>query len=210
MAGTLQRTLMLFALMACSSAAFAQSGRTWVDPPAQDGAQPQASTPPATPDTGPTNAADPKPAAASSSQAPGAANEQAGQSNENLHPQTPSGDAPAKPAVKNQTSRKAVAERRSRAPTGQAAASSRTSPRNGMIASRREPSAGRRIAVTRREGRSAAGPRGTRFGRAQGAPGSRLEVMNLRTIQFPDGRRVTILTRPNPDAMSELTRPPGY
>jgi hypothetical protein len=210
MAGTLQRTLMLFALMAFSSAAFAQSGRTWVDPPAQDGAQPQASPPPATPDAGPTNAADPKPAAASPSQAPGPAYQQAGQSNENLRPQAPSGDATAKPAVKNQSSRKVVAERRSRGPTGRAAASSRTFSRNGTIASKRESSAGSRIAAIRREGRSAASPRGPRFGRAQGAPGSRLEVMNLRTIQFSDGRRVTILTRPERDAMSELTRPPGY
>jgi len=34
--------------------------------------------------------------------------------------------------------------------------------------------------------------------------------MSLRTIEFPDGRRITILTKPSPGAMSEMARPPGY
>jgi hypothetical protein len=32
--------------------------------------------------------------------------------------------------------------------------------------------------------------------------------MTLRTIEFPDGRRVQILTRPRPEAMSELMEAP--
>lgn len=206
MTGNLPRLLTLFALLASTSAAFAQSGRTWIDPPTQDGAQPQTSVPASTPDGAPATAVDSKPASAGSSQAPGVDFEQAGQSNGNLQPRRPSGDPPAQSAIKNQAPQKAVAERRSRTPSRKAA----TSSRNETVASKRGRSTSGGIAATRREGRSATGPRSTRFGRAQTRPGSRLEVMNLRTIQFPDGRRVTILTRPDPDALSEMARPPGY
>jgi hypothetical protein len=46
--------------------------------------------------------------------------------------------------------------------------------------------------------------RNTREERVRQGLNSGLEVMNLRTIEFPDGRRVQILTRPRPGSMSEL------
>jgi hypothetical protein len=36
--------------------------------------------------------------------------------------------------------------------------------------------------------------------------GEPLEVMNLRTIEFPDGRRIQVLTRPDPETLSEVLR----
>jgi hypothetical protein len=207
MAGHLQRLLTLFAVVASASAAFAQSGRPWVDPPVQDGAQPQTSAPAATPNAAPASTADPKPAAALPGQAP--ADEQTKQSTESARPQTPSSDPSASSGGKSRTSQKAETERRAPIPSPRAA-SRKSSPRTEAIASRRGSSTRGSIAASRSEGRSTARSQGTRLGRVQAGPGNRLEVMNLRTIQFPDGRRVTILTRPNPDATSGLIRPPGY
>jgi hypothetical protein len=210
MAGHLQRLLTLFALVASTSTAFAQSGRPWVDPPTQDGARPETSPPATAPDAAPTSTVDPKPAAAFPRQAPVAADEQGRKSNGNIQRQVPSGDASAKPVIRNEVAQEAVTERGARTKSRKAIALPKAPARNTTLSSRRGPSTRDGSTVTRRESRSAAGPRSTRFGRAQGMPGPRLEVMNLRTIQFPDGRRVTILTKPNPDAIPELTRPPGY
>jgi hypothetical protein len=44
----------------------------------------------------------------------------------------------------------------------------------------------------------------TREDRVKRGIDSGLELMTLRTIEYPDGRRVQILTRPDPGAMSEL------
>jgi hypothetical protein len=45
------------------------------------------------------------------------------------------------------------------------------------------------------------GGRGVRqFGSVQEAVDAGYVVMNLRTIEYPDGRRVQILTRPDPRA----------
>jgi outer membrane biosynthesis protein TonB len=46
--------------------------------------------------------------------------------------------------------------------------------------------------------------RSTREERVRRGIDSGLELMTLRTIEYPDGRRVQILTRPDPGAMSEL------
>jgi hypothetical protein len=35
-----------------------------------------------------------------------------------------------------------------------------------------------------------------------------LEVRNLRTIVFADGRRITVLTRPDPETMRNLLEEP--
>jgi hypothetical protein len=46
--------------------------------------------------------------------------------------------------------------------------------------------------------------------RARDSEASNLEVMNLRTIEFPDGRRIQILTRPDRRTLSELPDEPGW
>jgi hypothetical protein len=45
---------------------------------------------------------------------------------------------------------------------------------------------------------------GTRSARLRDGVNSGLEVMSLRTIEFPDGRRVDVLVRPSPRALSRL------
>ncbi|WP_445503626.1 hypothetical protein [Microvirga sp. G4-2] len=50
--------------------------------------------------------------------------------------------------------------------------------------------------------------RSTRAARVREGLNSGLEVMTLRTIEFPDGRRIQILTKPRPGAMSELLDTP--
>ncbi|WP_201863187.1 hypothetical protein [Microvirga soli] len=50
--------------------------------------------------------------------------------------------------------------------------------------------------------------RATRYGSAQEGIDAGLEVMRLRTIQLPDGRRIEVLTRPNQDIAGGL--PDGY
>lgn len=209
MAGHFQRLLTLFAVVVSASAASAQSGRPWVDPPVQDGAQPQMSTPATAPNAAPASPVDPKPAATLPNQAPVGADEQTKQSTKSARPQTPSSDLSAPSGGKSRTSQKTETERRTPIPSPRAA-SRKSSPRTEAMTSRRGSSTRGSIAASRSESRSTARSQGTRLGRAQAGPGTRLEVMNLRTIQFPDGRRVTILTRPNPDATSGLIRPPGY
>ena len=209
MAGHLQRLLTLFAVVASASAAFAQSGRPWVDPPIQDGAQPQTSPPAAAPNAAPASTVDRQPAAALPGQAPVAADEQTKQSTENARSQAPSGDPTARSGGKSRTSQKAEIERRTPVPSPKAA-SPQSSRRTGTMTSRRGSSTRSSIAATRSEGRSAGRSQGTRIGRVQGGSGTRLEVMNLRTIEFPDGRRVTFLTKPNPEATPGPVRPPGY
>ena len=73
--------------------------------------------------------------------------------------------------------KKVVAERKLRRPTREASVSSRASQQQ---------------------------PRMTRDERVRRGLDSGLELMTLRTIEYPDGRRVQILTRPSPSAMSEL------
>lgn len=79
-----------------------------------------------------------------------------------------------KPAVKP-APKKAVAEKKVRRPTREASVSPRASKQ-----------------------------RTTREDRVKRGIDSGLELMTLRTIEYPDGRRVQILTRPDPGAMSEL------
>jgi hypothetical protein len=50
--------------------------------------------------------------------------------------------------------------------------------------------------------------RSARAARVREGLNSGLQVMTLRTIEFPDGRRVQILTRPEPETMSELLGSP--
>jgi hypothetical protein len=85
-----------------------------------------------------------------------------------------------KPAAKP-VLKKAVVERKVRRPTREASVPSRASQEQ--------------LRMTREE-------------RVRRGLDSGLELMTLRTIEYPDGRRVQILTRPSPSAMSELLEAP--
>ena len=37
-----------------------------------------------------------------------------------------------------------------------------------------------------------------------------LEIMNLRTIELPDGRRIRILTKPDPETVRRVLARPGF
>jgi len=50
--------------------------------------------------------------------------------------------------------------------------------------------------------------RGMRYGSVQEGLDAGLQVMRLRTIQLPNGRRIEVLTRPDQDIASGL--PDGY
>ncbi len=206
----LPRLLMILALLASASAASAQTERPWVDPPSEAGAQAQPPVPSVTTRPESTRAADPPPVAASPGPASNNAREQAVESEEASRSPAPSADLPSQPEIKNQPSKNAVAGRKMQSPSRRTAASPKASRRSEALASRRAPSTRASVAVSRSLGRSPTGSRSARVGRPQGGANSRLEVMNLRTIQFPDGRRISILTRPDPGAMPELMRPPGY
>ncbi|WP_230532353.1 hypothetical protein [Microvirga roseola] len=60
--------------------------------------------------------------------------------------------------------------------------------------------------VSRKEKRRAAERRTrvTRSERIQDGLESGLRLMTLRTIQLPDGRRIQVLVRPDPEVVSEL------
>ena len=82
---------------------------------------------------------------------------------------------PVEKPVAKPTPRKSVAEKKVRKPTREASVSPRASQQ-----------------------------RSTREERVRRGIDSGLELMTLRTIEYPDGRRIQILTRPDPGAMSEL------
>jgi hypothetical protein len=210
MAGSLLRILILSAVLAGTSAASAQSTRPWIDPPSEAGAQSRPSTGSVSQDPAPGTKADPKPVAASPSHGPDTPREQTGKTNESLSAEEASGGRPLQSGTKSRPSKKAVAEQGTRSSSRRAAASSRELRRSGAVGSRHEAALSPGIASYRREGGTRGGSRSTRVGRIQGGGNSGLEVMNLRTIEFPDGRRINILTRPDRNTISELMRAPGY
>jgi hypothetical protein len=115
-------------------------------------------------------------------------------------------DAPQQSAAtETQVKPKASIERKTRA-SQQASSSIRNQKRNGQAERRREAraqamQARARDAMERRA-------RFSRYGSVQEGLDAGLQVMRLRTIQLPDGRRITVLTRPDQDIASGL--PDGY
>jgi hypothetical protein len=185
-------TASLLSLLASPSIVLAQAGRAWVDPPQEAGAQPQAAAPAAQPPAAspvpsePPKSPPPGQAEASPDKAAAPQSSQASKSPDDPQPQISSTPTRKKVTTKSRPSRKSVVERKAR-PSSREAASVRRS--SG-------------IQATQAENR-----RGPRFRSVQEGIDSGLQVMRLRTIEFPDGRRITILTRPEPGAMSELADP---
>lgn len=86
--------------------------------------------------------------------------------------------------------KKTVVEKKQRVPTREASVSSRPRQQRGVAVSSSAPLR-QPMGLTREE-------------RVRQGLDSGLELMTLRTIEYPDGRRVQILTRPGPNTMSEL------
>ena len=210
----LLRTASLLSLLMGASAAIAQAERPWVDPPSEAGAQPQTAVPsqgqpaqgqPAQGQPAPPATSDlSKPVSPSSDadKAPASQTGQTDKSTDTAQSQSPSVAPQPKPTVKKQTPRRSVVERKTRAPSREA--SSGRNVRQRASAVRRGPvgSTGSIEASQTRNRRT------TRFETVQEGVDSGLELMRMRTIQFPDGRRITILTRPEPGTLSGLADEP--
>jgi cytoskeletal protein RodZ len=179
--------------------ALAQAERPWVDPPSEEETRTQApvSTPPSPPATPPQAAIpnsatppipSPTESAASAASPPIVA------------------ASPRKTAADRQAKRNAATVRKVRARSQQANSSGRSQNQDGQVARRRIS----RTQVSQAESRRAFERRArvTRYGSMREGLDAGLQVMRLRTIQLPDGRRIDVLTRPDQDIASGL--PDGY
>jgi hypothetical protein len=159
-------TAALVGLLAGSTGTEAQTGRAWVDPPANPAPAEKAETP--APSPAPRSEAAPKPAPA-----PATASQPTG---------SPASETVSRPATKRLARAKKRIETAERSRTGmrRAGAARSTINRRAVAAERR------RDRVIREAG------------------GQPLELMTLRTIEFPDGRRIQVLMRPDPATASRL------
>lgn len=185
-------TASLAGLIGSPLAALAQTGRSWVDPPpvSDTKTRPPVSTPSTIPAPPPAQAAAPPPAA-SPTEAKTSTNTQPAEEATSL-----------KSAADQQTRQKTTAaERKVRASSRRASASAKSRKREAQVTRRRATGA----QVSQAEKRRA---RTTRYGSMQEGRDAGLQVMRLRTIQLPDGRRFDVLTRPDQDIASGW--PDGY
>ncbi len=189
-------TASLVGLLGSPSATLAQAGRPWVDPPSESEAktQPPAQAPASLPAPPPAQAAVPNSAPPPVSSPTGAKDSAAS---------PPAAEASSrKTAADRPTKQKASAERKVRARSLQASSSARSQRREAQVVRRRATGA----QISQTEPRSAIERRArvTRYGSIRERTDSGLQVMRLRTIQLPDGRRIDILTRPDQDIASGL------
>ena len=203
-------TASLLSILASPSASLAQAERAWVDPPPETGSQTPTPAPSAAPLSSPPppQAAAPDPAPAVPQQASTAPSAGASEEKKDVAPPSPA--AARKPGSENPAKQNAAAERKVRSSPSRQASSPVRSRREEQSARRREPATETSREASRAEPRSRIERRAriTRNGRIQEEGGSDLQLMRLRTIQLPDGRRIDILTRPDQDIASEL--PDGY
>lgn len=165
-------------LLSAPSHGQAQTERSWVDPPSDAGAP------------APSPAMEqPKPASPTSGPSTDVQADQVSREKTPQRAAKTAAPAPSKPVVKS-TSQNAVAERKVRKPT-----------REATIRTERQKQAAPRRELSEQT------PRSARADRIREGVASGLELMTLRTIEYPDGRRVQILTRPRPGDMSELGGP---
>jgi hypothetical protein len=192
-------TASLVGMLGSPLAALAQAGRPWIDPPSEGETKaPAPMSAPSSLPPPPTQAAVPHPVAPpvpSSTEAKTRAEAQ------------PADEAsPRKTATGHQAKQKAATVRKSRASSQQANASARSQGREGQVARRRATG----TQLSQAEPRSAIERRArvTRYRSVEEGLDAGLQVMRLRTIQLPDGRRIDVLTRPDQDIASGL--PDGY
>ena len=184
------RAISLLGLLAFGSAAFAQAERLWIDPPADLGARanpprPDITSPPAPPDV----------LRSSPSEMPPPQVEDAAARPSETGPQEP--EQPAA-AIAEPTVEKNGA-------TPESVTISRKTKHQAASASQRKKQAAVRAAARHAQTKRASTQR---FRTVQDAVNSGLVVMNLRTIELPDGRRVTVLVRPDPRTLAEVMQRP--
>ena len=197
-------TATLLGALASSPASFAQEERPWVDPPPETGPQAPAAPPAAPSIPAPAQAAAPNPTPAAPQQASTAPPVRTVEEKKDV--EAPSPTLSRKPASDDRVRQKTAAEGKVRSSPPRQASSPVRKRNEEQAARRREP----RTEVSRAEPRSSLERRAriTRNGSIREEGGSDLQLMRLRTIELPDGRRIDILTRPDQDIASEL--PDGY
>jgi outer membrane biosynthesis protein TonB len=197
----------LLGVLSAQAPVFAQAERPWVDPPAENAATPPAAPAPAAP---PPQAATPAPAPPEPPSAPPsaqAASDKPAVEKPSSSETSPRKEAASEPARKEQAKRKSTASRKVDTAPQKTRKAARTLKREGQTARRREPNSEVSEVRPPRNGIERRA-RITRYGSIQEGVDAGLEVMRLRTIQLPDGRRIDILTRPDQDLASEM--PDGY
>jgi hypothetical protein len=192
-------TVSLAGFLVSPTFAHAQSGRAWVDPPAEsDTSSPRPmKTPSPTPMAAPAKAAEP--VSVPQHAAKPVPHSEAVNADAELQRAPDASQQNA--AVDEQAKPKPSVERKTRA-SRQAASSTRNQKRNAQIERRREA----RTQMSQAEPRNAFERRAriARYGSIQEGVDAGLQVMRLRTIQLPDGRRITVLTRPDQDIASGM------
>jgi len=173
-------------ILAFAQTGHAQSPRQWVDPPPEAGTSTASPSPSA-------NAHGPavRPPASEANTRPVTQTDETSKGPSSQPIQAASPSSTERPLVKG-PSRKVATEHRERRQTRSATAAGgerlQQLPQRRVFAKQSDPN--------------------TRAARIREGLNSGLEVMTLRTIEFPDGRRIQILTRPKPGSLSELTDPP--
>jgi hypothetical protein len=216
MTGELRRALgaaSLLTLLVSAPVAFAQTARPWVDPPSEAGAS---APPPSSANQAPEpakTAVSPQPTAPSEAVSypeDSTPAQQAEPRKENRRPQSPSIAQRREAGPKVQPSRKVTAESRERRASARALASARDLQRTGTSVSRGGMGIPSRAEAARFERRRLAEQpsRNRRFSTVQDAVDSGLEIMNLRTIEFPDGHRINVLVRPDPRSLPDILEQP--
>ena len=208
MAGSPGHWLLMASLLGVMGApipVLAQAGRTWIDPPAESNSKsPEPAPAPAgQPPQTSAPAAAPSPAQLSS----GPASTHVPKAKESGEAQAPSVASPRREETTQQVKEKIETDGKARRPSQPIRSATRSQKRDEQAARRREP----RVEVSQaRQPRTGLERRAriTRYGSAQEGVEAGLEVMRLRTIELPDGRRINVLTRPNQDIASQL--PDGY
>jgi hypothetical protein len=184
MTGGMRRMLgasSLLGLLAIGSTALAQTDRPWVDPPGEGGAAPQTSAP------SPSQSAMPPAAPAPSTPSPAAES-------------TASKPVKAAPVDAREPPRES---KRAETPIRKKATSvARTRSTPKVVRERPDRQTPRRAIAARSKPRVVTADRvGAGRQRLVGRP---LEVMTLRTIEFPDGRRMNVLVRPGEERIQEV------
>lgn len=170
---------------AAASSGSAQPARPWVDPPPEAGASAPSSVPaPAAPEA--------KAAAPQSSAPPASTAAVTDIDEKTKEPAQQRSEETSSAGERKPVTRRSATERRDRKPSRE------------VTTAKSE----RQRQVNQRRDMAEQTMRSTRAARVREGLNSGLEVMTLRTIEFPDGRRVQILTKPRPGAMSELLGPP--
>jgi hypothetical protein len=195
-------TVSLAGFLVTPVVAHAQSGRPWVDPPAESDATPLRPTATPAPVALPAKPAETVTSPAQQASKPTL---QSDTVNADAELQRPSDASRRNAAMGDDVKPKPSIERKTRA-SQQASSSARSQKRDAQVERRREA----RTRMSQAEARNAFERRArfTRYGSVQEGLDAGLQVMRLRTIQLPDGRRITVLTRPDQDIA--LGMPDGY